>query len=70
MSYYRTPEHRAASAARCRRYQPWKHSTGPKTAEGKAKVSQNPYKGGWREVLRDLANALREQEKVIESFER
>ena len=70
MSYYRTPEHRAASAARCRKHQPWKHSTGPRTSEGRAKVSQNAYKGGWREKLRELARVLREQEKVIEALER
>ena len=41
-------------------WKPWERSTGPKTAEGKAKVSRNPWKGGERAALRRLSRLLRE----------
>ena len=34
---------------------------GPKSEEGKARVSRNPYKGGTRARLRELGRLLREQ---------
>ncbi|MDQ3562936.1 MAG: hypothetical protein M3436_01940 [Pseudomonadota bacterium] len=43
------------------RWKPWEKSTGPKSEEGKAKVSQNGFKGGHRPMLRELARALLEQ---------
>lgn len=49
-------------------WKPWQHSTGAKTAEGKAKVSQNAFKGGWRLVLRELAKEMREQRKMVEAL--
>ena len=54
-----TAERRARQAKLIRRWKPWEQSTGPKTAVGKAKVSQNAYKGGMRAVLRMLARLLR-----------
>jgi hypothetical protein len=36
-----TDEDRAVAAERCRRVQPWKHSTGPKTIAGKRKAAGN-----------------------------
>ena len=39
-----TDEQRAAQAERCRANRPWEHSTGPRTTEGKRKVSQNGCK--------------------------
>lgn len=48
------------------RWQPWKQSTGPRTAEGKAKVAMNAWKGGTRQQLRDMARALRELEGALE----
>jgi hypothetical protein len=42
-----------------------KHSTGPKSEEGKARVSRNPYKGGTRARLRELARLLREQAEAL-----
>jgi hypothetical protein len=61
MGYYRTPEHRARQSAAIRQSRPWEHSTGPKSEEGKARVSRNAYKGGSRAILRELARLLREQ---------
>jgi hypothetical protein len=54
-----TPERRARQAARIGNWKPWERSTGPRTAEGKAKVSRNAYKGGTRELLRELGRILR-----------
>ena len=59
MSYVRTPEHRRLRAALIRKWRPWEKSTGPKTPEGKAKVSRNAYKGGTRALLRALAQLLK-----------
>ena len=48
-----------------RRWKPWEQSTGPRTEDGKAKVSQNATQHGMRtrkaiEELRDLREFLRE----------
>jgi len=40
-------------------YKPWEKSTGPKSAEGKAAVSQNADQGGLRPQLRALSRTLR-----------
>ena len=40
----------------------WEQSTGPRTPEGKAKVSRNADKGDTRGMLRELSRLLREQE--------
>ena len=65
MSYYRTPEHRALRAELIRRWKPWQKSTGPRSIEGKAKVSRNAFKGGQRALLRELSQALREQSGAL-----
>jgi len=54
-----TPERRLRQAKLIRNWKPWERSTGPKTDQGKAKVSGNAYKGGTRAVLRELARLLR-----------
>jgi hypothetical protein len=54
-----TQERRARQAKAIRRWRPWKHSTGPRTAEGKARSSRNAWKGGQREMARALARFLR-----------
>ena len=53
-----TPEAREAQAAVCRKHQCWKHSTGPRTVEGKAIVAMNSYKGEPRKVERELDKAI------------
>ena len=54
------------------RWQPWIHSTGAKTAEGKATSARNAYKGGFTAQLRVLKTQtnqmLREQRKFIEKL--
>jgi hypothetical protein len=37
-----TPQRRAQQAAMIRRWQPWRHSTGPRTELGKARCAMNP----------------------------
>ena len=46
-------------------WRPWEKSTGPKTRIGKEKASQNAYKGGSWKLLRELATALREQRRQL-----
>ncbi|NBW68315.1 MAG: hypothetical protein EBR47_06425 [Betaproteobacteria bacterium] len=68
MSYYRTPEHRALRAQLIQQWKPWEHSTGPRSEAGKAKVSQNAFKGGWRQQFKELRTLLREQDEVLADF--
>ena len=63
-----TLERRARQAERIREWRPWEQSSGPKTEAGKAAVARNPWKGGTRQVLRDLARALDEQRKGLDGF--
>lgn len=51
---------RQRQSSQIQRWRPWEKSTGPKTAEGKAIVARNGYKGGAaREKLRALGRALK-----------
>lgn len=61
-----TPERRDRQAALIRTWKPWEKSTGPVSAEGKAAVSQNAFKGGWRNQLRALSRLLRAQRDGLE----
>ena len=65
MSYLRTPEHRRQQAERIRNWKPWEQSTGPRSPEGKAASSQNAWKGGTREILRELARALNRHREAL-----
>lgn len=53
-----SPERRQRQAALIRTWKPWEQSTGPRTAEGKARVSRNAWQGGNRAQLRALSKAL------------
>ncbi|OSZ75923.1 hypothetical protein CAP37_11330 [Hydrogenophaga sp. IBVHS1] len=53
-----TPERRARQAALIRTWKPWRQSTGPKTSSGKATASKNGYKGGHRQMLRQLSRLV------------
>jgi hypothetical protein len=59
-----TLERRARQRELIQRWKPWKQSTGPKTAEGKAAVARNAYKGATRQLLRELRRILREQDEA------
>lgn len=72
MSYLRTPEHRALRAQLIQRWKPWERSTGPRTAEGKAKAAHNAYKGGhrprMRALMRQVREVLKEHQDCLDSF--
>ena len=53
-----TPERRARQAELIRSWRPWASSTGPRTAEGKAAVARNAYRGGQRQQLRALSKQI------------
>jgi hypothetical protein len=63
-------ERKAKQSQAIRQWQPWLKSTGAKTAEGKAVVSRNAYKGGHRPYMRQLAQELTEEcqytERLVE----
>ena len=63
-----TLERRAKQAERIREWRPWERSSGPKTEAGKAVVARNAWKGGTRQVLRELARALGEQREGLDAF--
>lgn len=65
---YWTPERREQERQAIMRKQPWLKSTGPRTAEGKARSSRNAWKGGARPMQRDLAKFLRAQTKAMAAF--
>ena len=55
-----TPEQRKLQREAIQRWKPWSQSTGPKSAVGKAQVSQNAYKGGHRAKFQELKRAINE----------
>lgn len=61
-----TPAERQRQSELIRQWQPWQHSTGAKTIEGKVKASRNAYKGGLRALLKEVASYLGEQKQFIE----
>lgn len=64
-----TPERRARQAQLIRTWAPWKKSTGPRTVEGKARVSGNAEKHGiysarWREAEKAIKTHLRKLRRI------
>lgn len=64
-----TLEQRRRQAEAIQRWKPWRQSTGPRSEQGKAKVSGNAYTGGgWanlRQGIKALNQALREQKDLL-----
>lgn len=56
-----TLERRAKQAESIKQWQPWAKSTGPRSPEGKERVSSNAYKGGHRQQLRELIKMVNDQ---------
>ncbi|GAO39224.1 hypothetical protein SCH01S_28_00830 [Sphingomonas changbaiensis NBRC 104936] len=61
-----TPERRAKQSEVIRRVKPWTKSTGPTSEAGKARSSQNAYKGGWRAFERASARRARAVARVLQ----
>ena len=53
-----TQEQRERQREAIQGWRPWEQSTGPKTSDGKSRVSRNGWKGGTRQVLRELSQVL------------
>ena len=51
-------ERRARQAELIRLWKPWKQSSGPKSVEGKERVSRNAWTGGHRAQLRELSKMV------------
>jgi hypothetical protein len=62
-----TPEQRRQQAEKIRAWSPWAKSTGPRSVEGKATSSQNGWRGGNHELLRELADVLSAQREALAS---
>ena len=60
-----TMERRQRQAQLIKQWQPWQHSTGARTLEGKAIASRNAFKGGVREKLKELSQLLRNQRDAL-----
>jgi hypothetical protein len=64
-----TEEKRLNQAANCRETAPWRFSTGPRSPEGKAKVSQNASKHGLRGgILRQVSTILTLNRKIMKEL--
>lgn len=59
-----TPERRARQSALIRVWKPWERATGPRTLEGKAAAARNAFKGGHRQMLRELARMVNAEVKA------
>ena len=60
-----TQAERQQQAKLIRQWQPWQHSTGARTIEGKAIASHNAFKGGFRQQLKELNQLLRDQRGAL-----
>jgi len=62
-----TPERRVRQAALIRTWRPWDQSTGPRTAEGKAKAAGNAERfHGWTAELKAERQTVRELRALVE----
>jgi hypothetical protein len=61
-----TDERRARQALLIHQWQPWRYSTGPRTAQGKAVSSRNAYKpNSVRRTLLAIAAEVRQAKKAF-----
>ena len=63
-----TLERRARQAKAIRRWRPWRRSTGPRTAEGKAGSARNADRGGHRARWSALVTAWRRWLRSLEEL--
>ena len=64
-----TVEQRQQQAEAIRSRKPWGQSTGPRTTEGKVKVSQNAYRGGTRAQLARMNQILNRYGHTVNSIQ-
>lgn len=68
-----TPEQRERQREAIKSWRPWEQSTGPQTTNGKAVVSRNGYKGGHRQMMRELSRRVnvevREARELIDAID-
>jgi hypothetical protein len=69
MARHWTPEERDRQRELIAQQKPWLTTTGPRTPEGKARVSRNAFKGGgWRQartLAKELSAVLRRQRTAL-----
>ena len=53
-----TPDRRARQAELIRTWQPWAKSTGPRSPEGRQRVSSNAWTGGHWAEMRELTTMV------------
>lgn len=53
-----TSERRARQAELIRQWMPWAKSTGPRSPEGRQRVSRNAWTGGHRAQMRELTKMV------------
>ena len=63
-----TTERRQRQAQLIKQWQPWQHSTGARTIEGKAISARNAFKGGFRQQLKELNQLLRDQRGALNAI--
>ena len=63
-----TIEQRKQQSLKIRQWQPWQHSTGAVTIEGKAQSSRNSYKGGARQQLKEINQLLRDAKDLLKNI--
>lgn len=56
-----TLERRQRQAELIRQWRPWAKSTGPRSSDGKERVSRNAWTGGHRQELRELSKMVNQQ---------
>ena len=62
-----TLEQRQQQAEKIRQWQPWKHSAGARTPDGKAASSQNAFKHGMSKLLKQSREILKANKAFINS---
>lgn len=65
-----TPERRRRQTELIKTWKPWAQSTGPRSLEGKERVSRNAWKGGHREKLRELYVMLNAELAAMQKIKR
>ena len=53
-----TPEQRQRQREAIQKWKPWEQSTGPKSHDGRQRVSRNAWTGGHRTQLRELSKLV------------